>query len=180
MIEEMFSLCTSSTKIETEARDIMTDDKIKKATGLTQTQFDTILYKSPSLYRSLRRKGSLNDTEARRLAQIALRYYLRQLRSGESKDTLAVIEKVSVMALRKYINKAREALRNDFVSLYIGNQNLSREFIDDHTTMMARQLYCGGDHNKLVEFGMPHISILIKVQTINSKSKHIAFKRKET
>ena len=42
MIEEMFSLCTSGKKIETES-DAMSEKEIKKATGLTQTQFNTIL-----------------------------------------------------------------------------------------------------------------------------------------
>lgn len=74
-------------------------------------------------------------------SKIALAMYLMRLRTGDFLYRLQKTFNVSYGTQRKYLSAARKSLLLDFVPLYLGFQNLTRQDLLQNATVMARQLY---------------------------------------
>lgn len=130
-IEEMIELLLN-TDAKPSVRE--SDEQMRANTGLTLSQFDQLLSEIPSLEIALKNKE---------VAEIALMAYLKRLRTGHTYEQIRQsLGVMSHLLLKKYINVAREALSAEFVPKYLGFENLSREFLLENTTEMARYLYC--------------------------------------
>lgn len=111
-----------------------TDEQMRSNTGLKLKQFHQLLSEIPSLAITLK---------SDELAETALMAYMKRLRTGHTYDQIRQsLGGMTHLLLKKYINAAREALLLDFVPKYLGFENLSREFLLENTTEMARYLYC--------------------------------------
>lgn len=106
---------------------------MKCDTGLSDVQFNMVFLCVPLL------RENFNFKE--KPARIALHMFLMRLRKGINYEDIGNIFGVSRTTASKNIDKARVALKQEFVPLHLGFENLTREYVLENTTTTARALY---------------------------------------
>lgn len=104
---------------------------IKIYTGLTPTQFDTIL--------NLTHTSLLSKFKYETKLQCALYIYFMKLKTDHTYSQMAPHFGVSPRTISSWVRIVREIVYNDFVPLYLFNQN--RNDILLNTTPLSRKLY---------------------------------------
>lgn len=130
-------------RIPTSVETIQPHRDIKCDTGLSDVQFNDVFSLVPSLIRD----EFKNNTKS---ARTALYMFLMRLRKGFTYEDIGMNFGVSRTTASKNINKARNALKREFIPLHLGFENLSREFLIDNSTRAARLLYNDGDSDKVI------------------------------
>lgn len=139
-IEELVDLARSQMPMNELGSDLPNIDKV--STGIDKRNFDLLLSLIPSLPNAF--NGSHNK------AKEALLMYLMRLRTGDHYNRISTRFGAAHVTVKKYIDKTREALLNDFVPLELGFANLNRESLLENSTTMARELYCQGNEQKVI------------------------------
>lgn len=132
-VEELIELLLDTEK-PSEDRNKLSDE-MRSNTGLNQSQFDILLSELPTLTATFKNK---------KIAEIALLAYLKRMRTGHTYDQIRFGLDLSYKTVKKYINAARTSLLCDIVPKHLGFENLSREFLIQNTTEMAK-LLCNTD-----------------------------------
>ncbi|XP_045781575.1 uncharacterized protein LOC123878448 [Maniola jurtina] len=117
--------------------DDMSEDFVHFWVGLTKSQFRQLIFDVPSL-RNMQ-KGS-----------IALAAYLVKLRTGDSDERLATLFNMPRTTLLRYMNKARNALKQDFVTRNLGINNITRAEIAARNLLIPNGLFCAEDRKPIV------------------------------
>lgn len=140
-IENMVDLLRESAPRPTQNM-LQSERNVKCDTGLNEEQFEIL----QSLVPSLLEKHNYNATSARN----SLYMYLMRLRKGHTYEFIGNFFGVTRVTVSKNIDKVRNVLKNEFVPLELGFDNLSREYLLQNSTHIARSLYCNGDTSKLI------------------------------
>lgn len=139
-IEEMLELLLNTAPDSTKRE---TDHDMRLNTGLDLGQFNQLFL---SLLPYLEKVLKTEDA-----AKTALLAVLKRLRTGHTYEQIRQsLGGMTHLTLKKYINAARDALLSEFVPKHLGFENLTREFLVENTTEMARYLYCGGSDQTAV------------------------------
>lgn len=134
VLEEMIPFLLDNVK-ELESRD--TNMEI----GITETQFKQVLFE-------LGFPENPSKTEQRAIKSIRL--YMERLRHGHTYVQMANRHKTNRRLIGKKIKCGRNILLQRFVPNHLGYDNLNRATLLEHTTEMARLLYCNNDATKCV------------------------------
>lgn len=110
-------------------------------TGLTDEQFDDLFSRTPSLWRT-----TSNESHAKN----ALLMLLMRFRKADSYEFIGLCFGIDRHKVSADIEIARNALTTDFVPLYLGFRNLSREFLLENTTASSRILHCGNNPETVI------------------------------
>lgn len=107
--------------------------------GITDTQFKQITYELgvPE-----------NPNKKQKQMILAVRLYLERLRHGHTFAQIAHRHNVDRRTIAKRIKSGRDILLNNFVPIHLGHQ--TRQWLLQHTTDLARLLYCEKDPEKCV------------------------------
>lgn len=89
-----------------------------------------------------------NKTQQRLILSVKL--YLERLRHGHTYAQMAWQHKTNRRAIARKVNCGRNTLLQSFIPRHLGYKNLTREWLLEHTTNMARIMYCDNDPNKSV------------------------------
>lgn len=109
--------------------------------GLDAVQFKQVL-------RELRIPENPNKIQKK--VEIDVKLYLERLRNGHTYEQMAHSHNMKRRSVGQKVKKGRNLLLEHFVPQWIGFENLSRQFLLEHTTDLARMLYCNNDPKKAV------------------------------
>lgn len=107
--------------------------------GVTDAQFKQIIYE-------LGLPENPNKNQKRMI--LAVRLYLERLRHGHTFAQMAHQHNVDRRTIAKKIKSGRDILLNNFVPVHLGHQ--TRQWLIQHTTDLARLLYCENNPEKCV------------------------------
>lgn len=134
IVDEMISLLLKSPR-ESESLDTAVD------IGLTDTQFKQVI----------REMGfPENPDRIQKRLIISVKIYLERLRQGHTYEQMAQRHNMSRRAISQKVECGRNLLLRNFVPNHLGFGNRTREWLESHTTDLARLLYCGNDPKKCV------------------------------
>lgn len=131
LIEDMVDLARSSVKKPAEI-------DIPEYTGLSVEQFGTLQLLVPTL--------TFTAMEAKN----ALLMFLIRFRKAATYEHIAKMFGVSSFKVRTYIKKTRAPLERDFVPMFLGFKNLSRDLLLQNTTESARILHGNRNPDTLI------------------------------
>lgn len=109
--------------------------------GLTEIQFNRVL-------NELGFTPNPNKKETKMI--LAVRLYMERLRHGHTFKHMAQRCNMDRRTIGVKVKCGRNLLLNNFVPKYLGHKNLTRQWLVDHTTALARLLYCNNNPNKCV------------------------------
>lgn len=109
--------------------------------GLTYLQFKQVLYE-------LGFPDNPNKIQQRRI--MSVRLYLERLRHGHTYEQMARRHNTNRRRIGIKVKLGRSILLQSFVPRHLGYNNLNRECLLEHTTDLARLLYCNNDPTKSV------------------------------
>lgn len=130
-VEDMVDLLRSDHKEKP-----FNESQYRNETGLRKEQFDELLAMIPSI---------LLTAKTRESAECQLYMFLFRLRKGISYEDIGSRFGISRVSASKHIATVRKALTDEFVPLHLGFKCIDREYLQHHTTAIARALYC--QHN---------------------------------
>lgn len=107
--------------------------------GVTDTQFKQIIYE-------LGLPGNTNKKQKQMILDV--RSYLERLRHGHTFAHMGNRHNVDRRTIAKRIKRGRDILLNNFVPIHLGHQ--TRQWLIQHTTDLARLLYCENNPEKCV------------------------------
>lgn len=105
--------------------------------GLTNEQFEQVLFE-------------LEIPDDAKSMISATRLYIERLRHGHTYEQMSHRHNITRKTIAKFINRGRNLLLNDFVPRNLGFECHDRQWLLDHTTDLARMLYCNNDPTKSV------------------------------
>lgn len=108
--------------------------------GLTVTEFKQILFELgiPE-----------NPTKSQKKVITSVKLYIERLYTGHTYKQLALRYKMSRVSIGQIVKRGRNILLQHFVPNHIGYKNCTRQWLKDHTTELARILYCGNNPEKI-------------------------------
>lgn len=109
--------------------------------GITNTQFEKIL-------RELRFPENPNKRQNQMI--MAIRLFIDRLRHGHTFEQMGRRYNMKRRNIGKRIKWGRNMLLRNFVPNHLGHECRTRQWLIDHTTDLARLLYCNGDSTKCV------------------------------
>lgn len=112
------------------------ESQYRNETGLRKEQFDELLAMIPSILLTAKTQES---------AECQLYMFLLRLRKGISYEDIGSRFGISRVSASNQIATVRKALTNEFVPSHLGFGSIDRKYLQDHTTAIARALYC--QHN---------------------------------
>ncbi|XP_063837158.1 uncharacterized protein LOC135086302 [Ostrinia nubilalis] len=115
----------------------MSDELLHYWVGLTKAKFE-------QLYSELPRLGAMRN------GKLALGAYLLKLRTGDSDKRISTLLNISRSKLMRLMGKARNILNEDFVSRYLGTDNITRAEISQRNLLIPNGLFGGVDRKPIV------------------------------
>lgn len=109
--------------------------------GLTDAQFEQVLNEIGF---------TENPNKKQQKLIMCIKLYMERLRHGHTYVQMANQHSTNVQLISKRVKCGRDILLRSFVPNHIGYGNISREWLFDHTTDMARMLFCDNDATKSV------------------------------
>lgn len=91
-----------------------------------------------------------NPNKAEKKKITAVKLYIERLHTGQTYKQLGLRYNMSRVSIGKIIKNGRGLLLQHFVRNHIGYNNCNRQWLKDHTTDLARLLYCNKDTEKCV------------------------------
>lgn len=92
-----------------------------------------------------------NNPQKKHIKMIkALRLYFERLHVGHTYEQIARRHDMNRKTVGILIKLARTILIDGFVPQHLGHQNLTRQYLIDHTTDLAFKLFCNNDRTKCV------------------------------
>lgn len=140
-IEEMVDLLRDVQGTEPENMSEICVGDLKNNTGLTREQISEILILTPSIEAA---------TKSKEKAEKALKMYLMRMRKASTYIDIAKKFNFTAPTVSTHIETVRKKLCEEFVPVFLGFKNISREILLEHTTVQARRLYCPDNPNAVV------------------------------
>lgn len=135
ILDEMIPFLLNSNLRELENHDKDVD------IGITEVQFQQVLVE-------LGFPQNPNKIEQKHIKSVRL--YMERLRHGHTFKQMAHRHITNRRLISKRVKIGRNILLQRFVPSHIGYGNMSRETLLNHTTDLARMLYCNNDNSKCV------------------------------
>lgn len=135
-----------SSKVVDEMISLLLNQEIKNTVshidnGLTDIQFNQIINELGL---------SPNSTKKEKQMILAVRLYIERLRHGHTFEHMGHLHNMDRRTIGAKVKIGRNLLLNNFVPNHLGHENLTRQWLVDHTTKLAHLLYCDNDLTKCV------------------------------
>lgn len=163
-IESVFDLLSSEVKLNSKK---ITFAELYKQLGIRDCSIKIWCGLNSEEIEQIYNRLTISNTNIEICGLIA---YLIKLRTGHTYQQIAKMFNRSRTNIQRLINNARKALENHFVPINLGFSRIDHDFLVDHTTEMARDLYCSDLNNAVVIWDSTYIFI--------EKSANYAFQRK--